>query len=112
MNETSDKNSKHVIGKAANRAGAEASLRFNGVAFALVGELSQAGGRADVYLDGHMAGQLDAFITERTHDNALWHVYGLDAGAHTVRIVMRGDADARSKGKTVVIQRAITYRAE
>jgi hypothetical protein len=100
-----------VIGKAANRAGAEVSLTFNGVAIALVGELSQNGGRADVYLDGKKAGQLDAFIAERTHDNALWHAYGLTPGAHTVKIVMRDDADARSKGTTILIQRAIVYRA-
>jgi len=100
-----------VIGKAASRAGAEVSLTFNGVAVALVGELSQNGGRADVYLDGKKAGQLDAFIGERTHDNALWHAYGLKAGAHTVRIVMRDDADARSRGTTIVIQRAVVYRA-
>lgn len=61
--------------------------------------------------DGKKAGQLDAFIGERTHDNALWHAYGFKAGAHTVRIVMPDDADARSKGKTILIQRAIVYRA-
>jgi hypothetical protein len=110
VDETQGKDKK-IIGKAANGAGAEASLSFNGVAIALVGELSQAGGRADIYLDGKRAGQLDAFIIERTHDNALWHVYGLKPGAHTVRIVLRDDADARSKGKKITIQRAIAYRA-
>ena len=75
------------------------------MAVALVGELSQNGGRADVYFDGKKAGQLDAFIGERTHDNALRHAYGLKAGAHTVRIVMRDDADSRSKGSTRVRER-------
>lgn len=108
--ETAGKDKK-IIGKAANSAGAEVSLNFNGVAFALVGPLSQEGGRADIYLDGKKAGLLDAFIIERTHDNALWHVYGLASGTHAVRIVLREDADARSKGKRIVIQRAISYRA-
>lgn len=112
VDETNGKDAKIVIGKAANGAGAEVSLNFNGVAFALLGPLSQEGGRADVYLDGKKAGQVDAFITERTYDNALWHVYGLKPGAHTVRIVPRHDADARSKGKRIVIQRAISYRPE
>ncbi len=102
---------KKIIGKAANSAGAEVSFSFNGVACALVGEFSQEGGRADLYLDGKKAGQLDAFIIERTHDNALWHVYGLKPGAHTIRIVLRDDADARSRGKKIAIQRAISYRA-
>ena len=105
------RNAKSVIGKVASRAGAEVSLTFNGVALALAGDLSQDGGRADVYLDGKKAGQIDAFIIERTHDNALWHVYGLTPGPHTIRIVTRDDADARSKAKRIVIQRAIVYRA-
>lgn len=98
------------IGKMANGVGAEASLTFNGVAVVLVGPLSQEGGRADVYLDGKEAGQLDAFIVERTHDNVLWHIYGLKPGTHTVRIVLRNDADSRSKGNRVVVERAIAYR--
>jgi hypothetical protein len=110
VNETAVKHQQTVIGKAAKSAGAEASLKFNGVALVLVGPLSQEGGRADIYLDGKKARQLDAFIPERTTDDALWHIYGLKPGAHTVRIVRRDDADARSKGKRIVIQRAITFR--
>jgi hypothetical protein len=95
--------------RVASGAGAEVSLRFTGVAIALVGPLSQSGGRADVYVDGRKTRPLDAFIPERTHDNGLWHAYDLVPGAHTVRIVLRDDADARAKGKRVVIERAISY---
>jgi len=109
---TSSRDAKIVTGKAASSAGAEVSLTFSGVAVALLGPLSQEGGRADVYLDGKKAGQVDAFIPERTTDNALWHVYGLTPGNHTVRIVLRDDADARSKGTKIEIRRAITYRPE
>jgi hypothetical protein len=62
-----------------------------------------------VYLDGRPVGEIDAWIPERTHDNDLWHVTGLEAGAHTVRIVARGDADPRSKGTAVRIDWAIVY---
>src|SRR5581483_3481012 len=85
--EVGGKEKKSLIGRAANGAG------------------------ADVYLDGKKVGQFDAYIVERTHDNDLWHTYDLKPGTHTVRVVMRDDADARSKGKKIVIQRAITYRA-
>ena len=112
LEETNGQDPTTVIGKAANSTGAEAWLTFNGVAVALLGPLSQDGGRADVYLDGHRAGQVDAFITERTFDNVLWHVYGLKPGTHTVRLVLRKDADARSTGTRLRIQRAISYRAE
>ena len=71
--------------------------------------MTQEGGRADVYLDGAKAGEIDAWIPERTHDNDYWHVCGLANGPHTVRIVVRGDADARSTGRVVRIERAIVY---
>jgi ADP-ribosylglycohydrolase len=107
--ETSNPDEGKVAVRVASGAGAEVSLRFTGVAIALVGPLSQSGGRADVYVDGRKTRPLDAFIPERTHDNALWHAYDLAPGAHTVRIVLRDDADARAKGKRVVIERAISY---
>ena len=95
----------------AETAGAEAVLRFEGTAVAVVGPHSQAGGRADVFLDGKPSGQIDAYVVERTWDNDLWHVSGLADGAHTVRIVTRGDADARSQGRQVTVQTAVVYGA-
>jgi hypothetical protein len=85
-------------------------LNFTGSAIALVGKSSQEGGRADVYLDGEKAGEIDAYIVERTNDNDLWHTYGLKPGKHTVRIVTRDDTDPRSKGKKILIETAISYR--
>lgn len=109
--ERSGKDKQQVTGRAASGAGAEASLTFDGVAVALVGPMNQAGGRADVYLDGKKAGEVDAYIVERTYDNDLWHAYDLKPGRHALKVVMRDDADARATGKRIVIQRAITYRA-
>ena len=91
--------------------GAEASLTFEGTGVAIVGSPRQEGGRADVYLDGKKAGEIDAWIPERTHDNDAWHVRGLPAGKHTVRIVTRGDADSGSKGKKTRIDWAVVYGA-
>lgn len=98
-------------GKSATEAGAEVAFRFTGVGCMLVGELTQNGGRADVYVDGKRSGLVDAYIPERTHDNALWHMYGLKPGDHDVRIVLRDDADTRSKGNKVLIERVVVYRA-
>jgi len=91
-------------------AGDEVTLRFSGVAVAVVGRLTQEGGRAEVYLDGKRKGVADAYIVERTHDNALWHIYDLKPGNHTLRIVTMGEADPRSKGQLVAIDSAIVYR--
>jgi hypothetical protein len=97
----------------AEAAGAEVTFSFTGAAVAVLGECTQTGGRADVYLDGKKAERgIDAYIVERTNDNALWHAYGLAQGPHTLRIVVRDDADARSKGKKVSISEAIVYRAK
>jgi hypothetical protein len=91
-------------------AGAEAELTFDGTGVAVVGMMTQEGGRADVYLDGEKSDHvLDAWIPERTYDNDYWHVSGLEPGEHTLRIVVRDDADERSTGKTIQIQAAIVY---
>ena len=71
--------------------------------------MSQAGGRADVFLDGRKAGRIDAWVPPNTHDNDLWHATGLRAEAHEVRVVMRSDRDQRSAGAEVVLERAIVY---
>ena len=73
--------------------------------------LSQTGGRADVFLDGKRAGEIDAYIPPDTNDNALWHTYGLADGTHTVRIVTRADKAQASRGTTVALTGAVTYRA-
>jgi len=98
-------------GKVSQTQGSEATLKFNGVAVAISGALSQDGGRAEVYLDGKKAGVADAYIVENTHDHVLWNVYGLKPGEHTVRLVTTGTADPRSTGKRVTIQGAVIYRA-
>ena len=96
--------------KRASAAGDEASLTFDGTGVAVVGSMTQEGGRADVWLDGAKQELLlDAWIPERTFDNDYWHVTGLSPGRHTLRIVVRDDADPRSKGRLIAIERAIVY---
>jgi len=91
--------------------GSAAELKFHGVAVAVLGDLNQSGGKADVYLDGKKVGVADGYIVENTYDNVLWNVYGLKSGDHTVRLVTNGEADPRSGGKEVSIRQAVTYRA-
>jgi len=104
-------NNPRVVGKNANSAGAEAELKFNGAGIILIGRYSQSGGRADVYLDGKKAGEINAYIVERTNDNALWHTYGLKQSPHALKIVTLDQADPRSKGKNVSVYSAVTFRA-
>ena len=109
--ELDGKNKSEVLGKAASGAGSEATLTFTGSAVSLQGDLTLAGGRADLYVDGKKVHAADAYIVERTHDNALWHVYGLAQGQHTVRLVTRDDADPRSTGKKIVLREAVVYKS-
>jgi hypothetical protein len=95
----------------ADGAGAEAVLTFTGAAVAVVGDITHDGGRADVYLDGRRMPPIDAYVPARTHDNDLWHAYGLARGEHTLRIVARADADPRSKGAAISIREAVVYRS-
>ncbi len=98
-------------GKSAGTAGSEATLQFDGTAVIVVGICSQSGGKADVFLDGKKAGEINAYIVENTNDNVLWHTYGLKQSPHSLKIVTRDDADPRSKGKRITIQTAVTFRA-
>ncbi len=94
----------------AGGAGDQATFSFTGTGVAIAGTMGRDGGRADVYLDGAKAGEIDAWVPERTFDDDYWHVTGLANGPHTVRIVARADTDVRSKGRALRLQRAIVYR--
>ena len=97
--------------KEAKGADAKAELTFEGTGVAIVGRCSQDGGRADVFLDGQKAGEIDAWIPPNTHDNDYWHVTGLRGGTHRLGIVVRADADPRSTGRQIQIERAVVYGA-
>jgi len=100
----------HQGAKVSRSKGNEAILKFTGVAVALLGQLSQDGGKADVFLDGKKVAEADAYIVPNTHDNVLWNVYGLKPGEHTLRLVTTDAADARSEGKRVSITGAVVYK--
>ena len=94
-------------------AGSEVTLKFHGTGVALVGDLSAEGGRADVFVDGVKSKLVaDGYIVAKTYDNDLWHVHGLKPGEHALRLVMRADADERSKGRKLTISRAVVYQVK
>jgi uncharacterized membrane protein YeaQ/YmgE (transglycosylase-associated protein family) len=100
-------------GRTSTNPNNEVTFKFKGVAVAVVGPLSKEGGRAEVYVDGKKSPFiLDAYVEPKTHDNILWHVYGLKPGEHTLRIVTIAEADARSKARKITIEKAVLYRAK
>jgi hypothetical protein len=99
--------------KETDSPGSEATLEFRGTGLGLVGQLAENGGRADVYIDGEKSDLVaDAYIVPNTVDRDLWRVYGLSPGRHTLRLVVRDDADSRSSGRKLIISRAVIYRTE
>ena len=99
--------------KETESAASEATLTFNGTGVALVGQLTENGGRADVYVDGVKSELVaDAYIVPNTIDRDLWRIYGLESGHHTLRLVVRDDADPRSTGRKIIISRAVVFHAE
>jgi hypothetical protein len=109
----SDTRDRHgVPARISDTPGSEATLRFYGTGLALVSNLSDNGGRADVYIDGEKSNLVaDAYIVPNTIDDDLWRIFDLKPGEHTVRIVLREDADERSKGRELMLCRAIVYQA-
>ncbi len=113
-NETEGTNwTNKIIIRRTEGPGSEATLAFDGTGIALVGDLTNDGGRADVYVDGVKSELVaDAYLAPNTHDNDLWRMFGLKPGPHTLRLVMRADADPHSQGHTLMLTRAIAYRAK
>jgi hypothetical protein len=107
-----DRGGQKRPGFATEVAGASATFTFTGTGVAILGDYSQRGGRANVFIDGQPSRPIDQWIPERTHDDALWHAYGLKPGEHTVRIVVTGGADLRSTGHLIQISSAVTYHAK
>lgn len=106
------KDRKKTASKASNKPGSEATLKFTGTGLALMSNLAGNGGRADVYIDGVKSDLVaDGYIVPNTIDDDLWRVFGLEPGEHTLRLVVRPDADERSKGRRILINRAISYDA-
>jgi hypothetical protein len=92
--------------------GAEASIRFRGTGAILVGPYLAEGGKADIYLDGKLHRTVDVCSDEKANkrDEAVWHVYGLRPGEHTVRLVVRGEPFGEHTGTAVALQGLVVLR--
>lgn len=104
----------HNLGvKESDSPGSEATLTFYGTGLGIVGQLTENGGRADVYIDGTKTELLaEAYIGPNTVDRDLWRIFGLTPGKHTMRLVVQKDADSRSTGRKIIISRAVVFVAK
>jgi len=85
-------------------AGAEMIHTFKGNQGRVVGIVDSYGGLADVYLDGvkQLVG-IDCWNPDERHQQVLYHRSGLKDGEHTLKIVVRGEGNPRSRGKNVYV---------
>jgi ADP-ribosylglycohydrolase len=96
----------------ASASGSEATVTFAGTGAVLSGPYLPDGGKADVFLDGRLNRTVDSNSDEEQSKNseAVWHIFGLRAGPHTVRVVVRGEEMYRGKGATVGLEDLIVFR--
>jgi hypothetical protein len=99
-------------GRVASDKGSEAAIRFNGTGAIVTGTYLVSGGKADVYLDGKLDRTVDVYPDEPHNKGgeAVWHVFGLRSGEHTVRLVVKGEPYPGSSGADISIEELVVFR--
>jgi len=101
----------------ASTSGAEASIGFEGTGVILAGSYMPSGGTADVYLDGEMQGTVDVYPDEDwgKGEESVWHAFGLEDGAHQLRLVVNGEPyrgrdGSESTGTDIQLSYLVVFR--
>jgi hypothetical protein len=99
-------------GHFASAKDAAATIRFDGTGAIVTGTYLTSGGTADVYLDGKLDRTVDVYPDEPRNKGgeAVWHAFGLQPGAHTVRLVVRGETYPGSSGSEICIEDLVVFR--
>ena len=94
-------------------AGAEATVTFEGTGAMLVGTLDVDGGTADLYLDGKRMGKIDGYNDDGNRGGeGLWGKFDLQPGAHTLRVVVKGEPYPGSKDAWIYLQDLVVFRKQ
>lgn len=97
--------------KTASAKGAEASISFEGTGAIVTGMYLPSGGKAEVYLDGKLDRVVDVYPDENaSKSDAVWHLFGLKNGKHTLRLVVLGERYGESKGTDIAIDDLVVFR--
>jgi hypothetical protein len=95
----------------------EMTFSFNGTGAVIMGRWDKDGGKADVYVDGKFVREIDNYYWmmetgagfQWLNGAHLFHVINLEAGDHSIRIVINGKKNEKSEGTKIRIARAIVY---
>ena len=98
--------------KTSSQEGAEALIEFEGRGAIITASFLPTGGQADIYLDGELAGSVDAYPDEDSfkRSDSLWHDYYLEDGKHTLRVVVRGEPYQGSAGSDIQLVDLVVFR--
>jgi hypothetical protein len=98
--------------RTANQKGAAALISFEGTGAILCGPLLPSGGKADVFLNGDLDSTVDVYPDEDSAkpSEALWHIFGLSKGKHTIALVVKGEPYPGSKGADIAIEDLVVFR--
>lgn len=111
---TNDERNGITIRKSSEKAGAEASISFEGTGVLLVGSFlaEQEAGMAEVYLDDRPAFRIDVSSDEdqpKDHE-ALFHDFDLSPGKHTIRLVVLGKPFKDDGKPRVTLRDLVTFQ--
>lgn len=85
-------------------AGDSVSVDFTGTAVRWIGPKNTNGGIAQVYVDGAQVATVDTYASAgKAFQQVLFAKSGLDAGGHTLKVVVTGQKNAASTAATVVV---------
>ncbi len=100
--------------KYSDRKGDEVIIPFNGTGISITGNWFRDGGLADIYVDGKLNRTIDTYynFANQQHTVSIWHVFNLQPGDHTVRIVVKGEKRPESDGERVYIVSATIFKTE
>ena len=102
---------EHTV-RSSDQKGAEATIEFEGTGAVVTGYYLPSGGTADVYLDGELNRTVDVYPDEDAPKGweSVWHNYRLEDGAHTLRVVVRGETYPGSTGSDIALSHLVVFR--
>ena len=93
--------------------GAEMIFTFIGTGVVIRGNWMRDGGKADFYIDGKLHRKIDTYFwwaSQEKRNVFLWHILHLEPGEHVVKMVVKGEKNAKSEDSRVYITGATVFK--
>lgn len=98
--------------RSAGSAGSAFTVEFTGNQLRLIGRVDEAGGRAEIFLDGvKQLATIDCWNPSPRNQQVLYYRNGLPNGRHHLRVVVKGEGNPYAKGTKIYVD-ALQYSGE